>query len=354
LDPNSKPMRDGFDVGTIRHALADHAALVATLGLEEGAIRQAHGITIRCPWHAERTASCSITLGPDGTIRVHCFGCGASGDALHLVAAASGLDLQRDFRKVLERAAEIAGLGSNVGNVSHTVLRPTPPAPSPPSRTPPPREEVLELLAACTAVCDDLPLRRDLETRGIDPATVTDRDLARALSGTARLPRWARSRDGTWSETGHRLIVPMYDASGQIVTVRARRLLGEDRPKALPPAGYRHDGAVMADPLSRLLLAGQALDWWAQRTVLIEEGEPDWLTAATHFGDDEGAPAVMGVVASSWSAEIAARIPDGVHVIIRTHADPAGQRYARDIGLTLVRRCRLSRSTSLVAQEGAR
>jgi DNA primase len=347
-------MRDGLEADAIRRALAEPAALVAALGLVEGAVRQAHGITIRCPWHAERTASCSITLGPDGTIRVHCFGCGITGDALHVVAAASGLDLQRDFRKVLERAAEIAGLGSNVGNVSHTALRPTPPAPSPLSRTLPPREQVLELLAACTAVCDDLPLRRDLEARGIDPAVVTDRDLARALSGTARLPRWARSRDGTWSETGHRLIVPMYDASGQIVTVRARRLLGEDRPKALPPAGYRHDGAVMADPLSRLLLAGQALDWWTERTVLIEEGEPDWLTAATHFGDDESAPAVMGVVASSWNAEIAARIPSGATVVIRTHGDQAGHRYAREIGLTLVGRCSLFRSVSVLSQGGAR
>jgi hypothetical protein len=347
-------MPDRLNTDAIRRAICNPTALVAALGLEEGAIRQAHGITIRCPWHAERTASCSITLGPDGTIRVHCFGCGISGDAFHLIAQVYGLDVQRDFPKVLKRAAEIAGLGPNVGSASRTAhpLRPTASPPSP--RMYPPRDEVVELLAACTAVCDDLPLHRDLETRGIDPATVTDRDLARALSGTARLPPWARSRGGTWAETGHRLIVPLYDASGQIVTVRARRLLGEDRPKALPPAGYRHDGAVMADPLARLLLAGQPVDWWTRRRVLIAEGEPDWLTMATHYGDDESTPAVLGVVASSWSAEIAARIPDGACVIIRTHADPAGQRYACEIGLTLAQRCRLLRSTSFVSQEGVR
>ena len=82
--------------------------------------------------------------------------------------------------------------------------------------------------------------------------------------------------------------------------------------------------------------------------------EPDWLTIATHYGDDESTPAVLGVVASSWSADIAARIPDGACVIIRTHADPAGQRYAREIGLTLARRCCLLRSTSFVSQESVR
>jgi DNA primase len=350
----STTMADRLGADAVRRALTNITALVVALRLEEGAVRQAHGILICCLWHSERNASCSITLGPDGTIRVHCFGCGLSGDAFHLIARAHGLDVKRDFPKVRELAAEIAGLGPSVGGASHTAPRLRPAVPTPSPRTYPPREEVLALLEACTPVFDDIALHRDLEARGIDPATVTDRRLAFALPGTISLPRWARSRGGTWSETEHRCIVPMYDASGQIVTVRARRLLGEDRPKALTPAGYRHDGAVMADPLSRLLLAGQALDWWTQRTVLIEEGEPDWLTAATHFGDDEGAPAVMGVVASSWSAEIAARIPDGARVIVRTHADPAGHQYASEIAQTLVRRCHLRRPASCLPQGGAR
>jgi len=255
---------------------------------------------------------------------------------------------------VLERAAELAGLGHSLGSTTGSMRRPVPAASSAPPRTYPPREEVLELLAACTAVCDDLPLRRDLQTRDIDPAILTDRDLARVLPGAARLPRWARSRDGSWVETGHRLIVPMFDHHGQIVTVRARRLVGEGRPKALPPAGFRHDGAVMADPLARLLLEGKPVDWWTRRMVIIAEGEPDWLTVATHYGDDESVPAVLGVVASSWSSAIAARIPDGTHVIIRTHSDPAGQRYAREIGRTFDGRCVLSRSNPFISQEGAR
>ena len=56
---------------------------------------------VRCPWHDERTGSCSRERRPDGTIRVRCFGCRASGDVLSLVAAVHGLDVRRDFVRVL-------------------------------------------------------------------------------------------------------------------------------------------------------------------------------------------------------------------------------------------------------------
>ena len=52
---------------------------------------------VLCPWHSERTPSCSVKLASDGTIAAHCFGCGAGGDVLSLVAAARGLDARRDF-----------------------------------------------------------------------------------------------------------------------------------------------------------------------------------------------------------------------------------------------------------------
>ena len=43
----------------------------------------------------------------------------------------------------------------------------------------------------------------------------------------------------------------------------------------------------MADPLALLLLAeGQAPAWWTPpRIVIISEGEPDFLTVATHYRD---------------------------------------------------------------------
>jgi DNA primase len=96
--------------GEIRRLLVDPPCVAEALGLAEGAARQARGITVRCPWHNERTPSCSITVGADGTLRAHCFGCGHGGDVLHLVAQVRGLDLRRDFMRVLDEAAQVAGV----------------------------------------------------------------------------------------------------------------------------------------------------------------------------------------------------------------------------------------------------
>jgi DNA primase len=60
---------------------------------------------VLCPWHNERSPSCSLRLAKDGTIAVRCHGCGQTGDALGLIAQVRGLD---DFRATLRAAAEIA------------------------------------------------------------------------------------------------------------------------------------------------------------------------------------------------------------------------------------------------------
>ncbi len=95
----------------------------------------------------------------------------------------------------------------------------------------------------------------------------------------------------------------------------------------------------MADSLARLLLAGALLgdgttaESEVRRVgVLIVEGVPDYLYWGTRFGDAAGsAPAILGVISGSWNDSIAAHIPDGTRVAVRTHLDPAGERYAASI-----------------------
>ncbi len=72
----------------LRSRLNNPRLLVAVLGLEDGSKSQAGGVIIRCPFHDERNASCSVTVGPDGTIRFRCHSCDATGDAFHLIAKA--------------------------------------------------------------------------------------------------------------------------------------------------------------------------------------------------------------------------------------------------------------------------
>ena len=51
-----------------------------------------------------------ILVGPDGTLRAHCFACSAGGDAFSLIAAGLGLDVRTDFASVLAEAAARAGI----------------------------------------------------------------------------------------------------------------------------------------------------------------------------------------------------------------------------------------------------
>lgn len=99
-----------LDVAELRRQLSSPRVIGAALGLDRGAQRQrGDAMTVFCPWHKEKTPSCSITRGDDGTLRAHCFGCKTSGDVLSLIAAQRGFDIKTQFREVLEEAASIAG-----------------------------------------------------------------------------------------------------------------------------------------------------------------------------------------------------------------------------------------------------
>jgi len=107
-------------------------------------------------------------------------------------------------------------------------------------------------------------------------------------------------------------------------------------------------GLVLADGLMRQILStGAAPDWWCsnwQLRIVVAEGEFDWLTWATRWADSaEEAPAVLGVWAGSWQPEIAARIPDGARISVRTDPDAAGHGYADKIAGSLAPRCAVLR-----------
>jgi hypothetical protein len=142
----------------------------------------------------------------------------------------------------------------------------------------------------------------------------------------------------------------MFDAAGRVRSLHARAVSADvGVPKGLSPAGYTVGGLAMADPLARLLLAGEPLgDGMSSAEavglydLVIVEGVPDFLTWATRWGDAaEAAPAVMGVISGSWTDELAARVPDGTCVVIRVHQDGAGAKYAATIKASLDQRCRV-------------
>lgn len=178
-------------------------------------------------------------------------------------------------------------------------------------------------------------------------------DLARVIPAGLRLPRWARSQGGPWTHTGHRIIFRLWDHTGRVVSLRARSVEATMTPKSLAPAGYSVKGLVLADPLAQQLLGGVCPAWWQPRQVIIAEGEPDWLlwTLRQRESDEQG-PAVLGVESGAWSPQIAVRIPTGASVVIRTHHDEPGRRYAQQIAASLHGRCRVFRSS--VGEEASR
>ena len=115
--------------------------------------------------------------------------------------------------------------------------------------------------------------------------------------------------------------------------------------KAGAAAGFELRGLVLADALGRQLLEGdtKAAELVKAAGLVVTEGEPDFLTWATRQGDAaELVPAVLGLVAGSWTPEHAARIPAGTRIAMKTHADKAGEGYAATV-LATVPHCRVYR-----------
>jgi hypothetical protein len=128
-------------------------------------------------------------------------------------------------------------------------------------------------------------------------------------------------------------------------SVRARSV-GSAEPKTVVPLGFESRELVLAGPLGRLLLSGEATGDERPAAELVRcvgvcilEGEMDLLAAAMSFSDaNQDAPALLGVVAGSWSSAFAARVPERCIVTVCTHHDAAGNRYAQRIAQSFVGR----------------
>jgi hypothetical protein len=335
----------------IRHALVDARSVCERLAListPRSFVRQTGGVIIRCPWHDEKTPSCSIRRGSDGTLAIRCHGCGVTGDVLTLIAQVRGLNLGRDFREVLIEGAHLAGLHTLVAELEQRTDRqdapapraaaPVPAPPREPERDYPPAAEVGALVDACSPASEDETAAAWVASRGLVPAEV-DAVVAGALPPGARLPRWASYRGQPWTTTGHRLIVPVVDPAGAVRSVRAIRVTDGESPKRLPPGGHKAAGLVMACDIARAMLAGT----FAPERLLVVEGEPDFLVVATRATGR--ATARIGLVSGGWTLEFAQRVPVGTTVLLWTDRDAAGERYAHEVarGLVRARGCRLRR-----------
>lgn len=324
-------------------------------------VRAARTVRVPCPVHNGKDPNCSVFLGDDGELGFVCFSaCGhKGGDSLAFVAAVNGLDLRINFPRVLEQAARIAGITLDNSAppdpraqqvyIENQRQRLQPPSEPPsPARTYPPKNAVGALWACSVPVTAQPPVVAYLERRKLNPATVAELNLARALPNHMPLPRWASFAGHSWSELGYLLVVPVFDPNGQLCSIRATRVTEATTPKRVAPAGFSVSGLVMADTAGRTLLqTGKRPPEWPKSEplrLLVTEGETDFLTWASQFSNaNDSAPAVLGVFSGSWTPEFAQRVPDGTRVIIRTDHDPAGDRYAEQVRSSLAPRCEVRR-----------
>lgn len=292
----------------------------------------------------------AVGLHPNGR-GWKCFQCEATGDALSLVAQRIGggrLPDLDDARKaeVREWCARFLGLDPSERAGSQTrKLAPLQPRAVPPPPPPlyPPADELAAVWASCVPVTDDPEVSGYLNGRGILAAEVARRDLARALPASAKCPAWAGTGDDdrwrSWAAQGARLVVPLFDARGELRSVLARfpRKV-EVGPKSLGAKGYQRGGLVMANARARAWLNG--IDATPEHGVVLE-GETCYLLTAVGpvsgqtWASRGGSPAFFGVFSGSWTRELADRIPDGSHVAIATDDDDQGDAYARKIIETL-------------------
>jgi len=281
-----------------------------------------------------------------------CHVCGASGDALSLAAAVvvgNPRPSRSEWARVFDFCAGLGLCSPMAGEALRPPVRLVPPAAVvavAPSR--PPAGEVAELWARCVAVSDCASVAEALLGRGLSAAAVDEREIARALPADGALPSWA----STWRATGHLLVVKLYDTAGEPRSLHARRMgKGAPAPKGAFPRGFEVRGLCMADGPALELLRGDAGTAWCVAHgagLLVAEGVPDFLAYSCAWGPDkpDGWRAVVGIVAGSWTAELAARVPSGTSVAVATHDDDAGHRYASAVRTTLEARCRLLMRTA--------
>lgn len=319
-------------VQEIRRALNNPRSLVEVLGFAEGMKLQSRGVKILCPWHNERHPSCSVTLGPDGTIMAVCFACDEKGDALHLIALAKHLDIVTQFREVVEEGALIAGIELPDGSKPFR-RRPrpvaVPPAPAPPNY--PPADEVEMLWDACHPVnrTQVNPDRRDLDVcfflskKGFYPPALAELDIARVTPLPTPGVSWPSWWPASWTSSW-RLVTRGYDAKGACVSLHARAV-DDSEPKTRWPYEHAASGLFFANELGRKLLRR---DDDRPDQVYLAEGLTDTVAAAMTVADLGRSIGVLGISAGTASAYRDLQLSPVLRKAIVTHNDLAGDRYA--------------------------
>lgn len=269
-----------------------------------------------------------------------CHACDMGGDLLRLVATGHGLDPRTDFQKVLEIAAEIAGVQDDDSfGGSDVASKAVPRAPLPP--IPPLAERVALAKKRAAWVWDRLVRREETPRSAADGYLAHERKLdpvgLRKLEDLRETP-FRHTLDGRQSEDLTRFVrsfsvpgiaLPVRAVDdGSLVDIRIRRY----EPRDNQPKIVGMLGGVTVGPADRggvRQLVGcyghpECIDPGPSLLVVVVEGAVDYLTALNVWPDAQVLGAVdagcMGLVTAHAARQLASY--PGARLLIVEQADP--------------------------------
>lgn len=210
-------------------------------------------VRIRCPFHDDKHPSAVL-------FETNCFLC--SGCELKLRAKEFAQRLGQPWRRSLDRNSPVR---------ARPKLNQEPPGPP---FTAANAQHVwslsLERVRQSTPHPDDAAVYAYLARRGLTQAIETG-SAGILPTGIAPHPRVA-----SWLKSGHRIVAPLFDLQGNLVSIQSRTIF-EVKPKTRFPWGAQAKDAVFANRLGIDLLRGKSFD---DPRALLGEGLTDSLAYA--------------------------------------------------------------------------
>ena len=283
------------------------------------------GVTLkaRCPFHAERTPS--FTVSPErGTY--HCFGCGVGGDIFSFVEAIEGLDFKGALKVLADKAGvEIVYSGGHKEEKDE-------------------KTRLFELMEVATIYCmshlDDIS-KKYLKERGMESTTIKDFRVGYAGNGWSDACDFLRTkkfteaeiidsgmgkkndRGGLLDKFRNRIMFPIADSAGRVIAFSGRSF-GEHASPEAPK--YLNSPETPLFHKSRVLYGFDKakIDMRKLGCAVLVEGHMDLL--ASHQAGWGNTVAVSGTAFTAEHAALIKRMTD--NIVIALDADAAGIKAA--------------------------
>jgi len=283
------------------------------------------GVTLkaRCPFHAERTPS--FTVSPErGTY--HCFGCGVGGDIFSFVEAIEGLDFKGALKVLADKAGvEIVYSGGHKEEKDE-------------------KTRLFELMEVATIYCmshlDDIS-KKYLKERGMESTTIKDFRVGYAGNGWSDACDFLRTkkfteaeiidsgmgkkndRGGLLDKFRNRIMFPIADSAGRVIAFSGRSF-GEHASPEAPK--YLNSPETPLFHKSRVLYGFDKakIDMRKLGCAVLVEGQMDLL--ASHQAGWGNTVAVSGTAFTAEHAALIKRMTD--NIVIALDADAAGIKAA--------------------------